>query len=220
MKAMILVLSPKENCDLLNGDLSVLPRKRFPIDYVGWVYTYCMEGKLYLFKDLYAEKGGEGKLYYVDNKEHDSWSQKLNGRVVARFWCDKVEELYPSWLNWHYKEGNFCNMSIPFDYRKKDFWEELAKKSCLSIGELFNYLNLEKNEGYAIHVTKVEPLDEPKEIGDFYKAGYYKAAEEVYRDNLDDGYDKSRAWAKAERSVHNDFALTCVPRSGWRYIDV
>ena len=47
-----------------------------------------------------------------------------------------------------------------------------------------------------------------------------KAAEEYYYDNLDDGYDKSRAWTKAERSVHRDFALTRAPRSGWCYVEV
>ena len=76
------------------------------------------------------------------------------------------------------------------------------------------------NLGYAIHIAKLEIFDESKEIGEFYKVGYYKAAEECYYDNLDDGYDKSRAWTKAERSIHHDFALICAPRSGYCYIEV
>ena len=216
MKVMILVLSPRESRDLLNGNLSVLVCKHFPKDYVGQVYIYCMKGKPYLFKDLYAEKNGEEKLYYVDNKEHDSWSQILNGKVIAKIWCDKTEGIKFRCLTKtntygvQRTETTFTTQTLSFT--------ELKKLSCLTRDDLMK--NLNDTDGVAVHITKPEPFDEPKEIGEFYKVGYYKAAEEVYRDNLDDGYDKDRAWAKAERSVHNDFALTRVPRSGWCYIEV
>ncbi len=149
MRAMILCLSPGECAKLLNGDLSVLARKKFPKDYVGWVYIYCTKGGKYLFKDIYAEKNGEGKLYYVDDKEHDSWSQQLNGKVVARFWCNKVEE-----IKWE----------LP---NKLIFPKNMLANACLSGEELYKYLG--EKGGYAIHIDDLKIFDEPKEINEFDK---------------------------------------------------
>ena len=58
MKAVILVLSPEECYNLFNGNLSVLVRKKFSKDYVGWVYIYCTKGNKNecLIPDLQPDK--------------------------------------------------------------------------------------------------------------------------------------------------------------------
>ena len=204
MKAMIVVLSPRESRDLLNGDLSVLVRKKFPKDYVGWVYIYCTKGGKYLFKDIYAEKNGEGKLYYVDDKEHDSWSQQLNGKVVAKFLCDKVEKL----IDRDTKEKN--HYSLGTETLQID---ELEKMSCLTIQELVKYIGKgtewrKGKYGYAIHITKVEPFDKPKEINEFI----------ICRERKHKCKQKFSDYP-CKKCVSMNL-LTRAPRNGWCYMEV
>ena len=73
---------------ILNGEKTIEIRKRFPINYVGWVYVYCTKkGETIWGKGTtFTEQVGE---QYITGINYDM----LNGKVVARFWCDKVEEL-------------------------------------------------------------------------------------------------------------------------------
>ena len=84
----------------------------------------------------------------------------LNGKVVARFWCDKVEEI----KSLKHKPS----LSCPYDwlyYIVNDSPDNLKKNSCLGFNELHTYLQGKK--GYAIHITKLEIFDKPKEISEF-----------------------------------------------------
>lgn len=171
MESMILVLTPRECAGLLSGDLSVLVRKRFPKDYVGWVYIYVTRDRKILSFDSISKNG---KTYYdgFNDKDFDfhfftitksdikkGWGwfaseRNLNGKVIARFWCDKVEE-----IKW----------GLP---NKLIFPKDMLENACLSGEELYKYLG--EKGGYAIHITKVDPFDKPKEISGFYKVGYRK----------------------------------------------
>lgn len=139
MKAVMLVLSPEECLKAFNGDLSVLVRKKFPKDYVGWVYIYCTKDKKYA---NLINRGGF-----------------LTGMVVARFWCDKVEHF----------EYETCSRDISgyfLDNGEKFNTQDNCKKMCLYGCDLWNYIGC--REGYAIHITKLEIFDKPKEISEFY----------------------------------------------------
>lgn len=132
MKAILMSIKPKWVAKILNGKKTIEIRKKFPKDYVGWVYIYCTKDKEYA---NLINRGGF-----------------LTGMVVARFWCDKVEE-------------------ILFDLAEKEWFtdtleeKELLKESCLSQEELDDYL--QAKNGYAIHITKLEIFDKPKEISEF-----------------------------------------------------
>ena len=140
-KAILISINPKWVAGILNGEKTIEIRKKFPKDYVGWVYIYCT-------------KGGAG-LYH-----QRFWA---NGKVVARFWCDKVEE-----IKYH------------FGYYDMGEWAEsyILENSCLSAEELDNYLQASKEYdekkisrvyGYAIHITNLEIFDKPKELSEFFK---------------------------------------------------
>lgn len=155
MKAIILVLSAKECMNLLNGDLSILVRKKFPKDYVGWVYVYVT--KAHDFKDeIYLEDFVEKP---IDNRFGKSL---LNGKVVVRFWCNNVEEVK---FNMDYVFGGLYNIK---SYSNEKCFE---RDCCLNQEELDNYLNKNNNKrdnvGTAIHITRVQPFDKPKEIKEF-----------------------------------------------------
>lgn len=82
-----------------------------------------------------------------------------NGKVLARFWCDKVEEIV-------YDYGGLYEM---FQTSEIDC-DNLNCKSCLTDNELKEYLKPKREHGnicgYAIHITNLEIFDEPKEISE------------------------------------------------------
>lgn len=142
---MILVASPEECVNLLNGDLSVLARKKFPKGYVGWVYIYCTKEKPYLYRvddDNHFEITNKLKPH---TEEYVKDYNALNGKVVARFWVDKVEDTF-----------NFYD-------------EELCQLACINKEELCKYAGswFKTDDLLAIHIIKLEIFDKPREISEF-----------------------------------------------------
>lgn len=142
MKAIMMSIKPRHDKNILNGIKTLEIRKKFPVDYVGWVYIYNTK----------TTKDGVLKLAYIGNKlefvlSYDKTS-KYQGKVVGRFWCDKVDEFY-------------------------DFDDDLCEQACLDRGEMLAYLGDKK--GYAISITKLEIFDKPKELSEFYKCEYIEA---------------------------------------------
>jgi len=197
MKVMILVLSSKESCNLLNGDLSVLIRKKFPKDYVGWVYTYVAKnskkGLVHHIKCAYNDYGWDEDFVEFEEIPIDKvWPGcELNGKVVARFWCDKVERLYE-----YQVDGYGSEYEIASDTLKQ---EELLKECCLTYDQLSDYLG-DINNGYAIHITKLEIFNKPKEISEFI-------------------FLKKNVVIDGVKNLFYATRLTRAPRSGWCYIE-
>ena len=134
-KAILLSIKPKWVAKILNGEKTIEVRKVFPKDYVGWVYIYCSKG--------------EGIYLYDMNHEEPLLR---NGKVVARFWCDKVSSI---------------GFTFRYDFPILSTWSfnKLTNLSCLSSDQLLTYLDGKK--GYAIHITRLEIFDEPKELREF-----------------------------------------------------
>jgi predicted transcriptional regulator len=93
-----------------------------------------------------------------------------SGKVVARFYCDKVEKIF---LN----KNHFINDQYSTD--ELDY-EELLEQSCLTYRELDDYLQCEI--GCAIHISNLEIFDKPKELSEFRK--YYRSK----------GYPQNQSW--------------------------
>ena len=74
MKAILMTIRPQYVAKILNGEKTIEIRKKFPSDYVGWVYIYCCKQR-------------KNEIGCHINYE------KVDGKVVARFWCDKMEEI-------------------------------------------------------------------------------------------------------------------------------
>lgn len=143
MKSILLSIKPEWLAKILNKEKTIEVRKKFPKDYVGWVYLYCSKSKPYLTRETAAF------IYGYDN-------EPLNGKVVARFWCDKVEEI------------------TPYIWTPK-LEQEILKGSCLTENELFKYIS--KNNGeqdnpfFAIYISKLEIFDRPRELSEFKRYG-------------------------------------------------
>ena len=163
MKAILMSIRPEWVAKILNGEKTIEIRKKFPKDYVGWVYIYCTKGGKQLVdcpqwveNELYHQLWYDKDIALLENSQ-----MLLNGKVVARFWCDKVEEIT------FYPKKPFDRYGTP--YRAT---YDLLTESCLEYDELDKYLN--KNKGRAIHITKLEIFNKPKDIRDFVACKYGK----------------------------------------------
>ena len=56
MKAILLSIKPEWIAKILNGKKTVEVRKKFPKDYVGWVYLYCSKNGKDLIIEKYSKK--------------------------------------------------------------------------------------------------------------------------------------------------------------------
>lgn len=156
MKAIMISIQSPHACNILN-DIKILEiRKKFPKDYVGWVYIYVTKSKPYLSSNSF-------EYYVVEPKQYEKYMGNWNGKVLARFWCDKVEEI------------KSCDVPFTFEQTITDFYtdtfndmDDLLKASCLDYYSLEQYLRYAKT-GYAINITKLEIFDKPKEISEFMK---------------------------------------------------
>ena len=135
MKSILLSIRPEWVAKILNGEKTIEVRKQFPKDYVGWVYIYCTKDKKYA---NLINRGGF-----------------LTGMVVARFWCDKVEEISAKNI------------------------ESFTKDSCLTVKQIEDYLWKNICNGYAIHISKLEIFDRPKYLTEYYKT-YIETEKGIY----------------------------------------
>lgn len=185
MKAILMSIRPQHLVNILNGKKTIELRKKFPSDYRGWVYAYCTKTKPFLYEEW---DGNEYKITYTkewqeraNEEDYTSYEkfaigdpyELLNGKVVCRFWVDNVEEITvcPPLYEQHslYKKYEYLG---ELETSKID----LLEKACVNADELTKYLYNEVSEElyekfYAIHISKLEIFDEPKELSEFY---YYK----------------------------------------------
>ena len=160
MKAILMSIKPQYVAKILNGEKTIEIRKKFPKDYVGWVYIYCTkeQGLARLLNNgswvdtFKCEKNLTEKDFKRMRSDYDG-----KGKVVARFWCDKVEKVH-------------CNS---YGLETSEHWyrttgkneKELLNECALTFEELDDYLCF--GNGYAIHINDLEIFDKPKEISEF-----------------------------------------------------
>ena len=195
MQKMILTVSPEEACRILNEDQSLLVRKIKPSKLPCECNIYC-SGKESLSLGVAdtrwypIESPGRGSsvktrfryAYYTKDEDkfyeeleksmdmcevvEDEKHFELNGKVVAKFTLNKVEEIcWKQDLSNPYVSDNY---NLETDTLKE--WE-LRNKSCLENEELEDYLGFDESEfkalGYAWHIDNLVIYDKPKEISEF-----------------------------------------------------
>ena len=159
MKAILISIKPRFVADILNGKKTLEIRKTCPQMWKWfytdgrplrepepiYVYIYCTNTKPLIAKDVYS----------------------LNGKVVAKFTLNKVEE-----IKYH------------FGYYDMGEWTEsyILENACLSANELDKYLQASKEYdekkisrvyGYAWHIDNLVIFDKPKELSEFYGTKKY-----------------------------------------------
>ena len=192
MKAILMSIKPKWVAKILNGEKTIEIRKKFPSDYRGWVYIYATKAGL-LWK--------EDKWFGCDVRGY-SPKYSLVGKVVARFWCDKVED-YVYGHKWSWKNG------APM-WGADNGYEKILKDACLTDEELRAYVD--DLSFSAIHISKLEIFDKPRELSEFNKVGkkcsHNKSIEEK---------EWWCEWCSKPECIGDK--LTKAPQS-WQYVEV
>lgn len=165
------------------------------------IYVYCTKGKpnLWLPYEYDCFELDETSQPYLSDKPILDVDTKMNGKVIFKFRCYKVEEInrYCTGRGISYKTETLNNI-------------ELCDKSCLDLIEIDHYLYFKK--GYAIHISKLEIFDKPKELSEFYKVGFKSAINQaVYIQN------KSMRNNRIDL-IESEYKLTKAPQS-WCYIE-
>ena len=89
----------------------------------------------------------------------------LNGKILAE--CDfEVEKIYFE-DNSDIAIGSFYGELLTDTLSEED----LCKKSCLTDGQLYGYL--ENGTGYAIHIKNLHIFDKPRELNEYYNSKDY-----------------------------------------------
>ena len=167
MRAILIVCSPKECADILNGNQTILIRKICPKQLRGDtpikpepidVYIYCT-------KDGYLHLENNGEWSYSRNQKY---TYIRTGKVVANFTLNKVEEIY-----WKQDLSNpYVSDNYNLGTDTLNEWE-LRNKSCLESEELEDYLGFDDSEfkalGYAWHISNLQILEKPRELDYFTK---------------------------------------------------
>lgn len=122
-------------------------------------YMYCAENGIGIYSD--------GKSYITDNAnllnkgakegfEATSGFSKWNGKVIGEFVCDKIK-----WIG----QGHLV---------VKEDAEKALEGTCLSIAEIYAYLDLPKNEYdekyrecYGWHISDLIIYPKPKDLSEF-----------------------------------------------------
>ena len=173
MKAILIPIKPYWFYLIAKGDKTVEVRTSEAlanaiqklIDEYGHaiIYFYISKNGGYLYPTYDSAGEGSATITFIDGYIYNS--KKLlhridcvNGKVVARFYCDKVEE-------------------IKFDDK------EVQRQACLTEDELFDYLFINEpyhedmHKGYAIHISQLEIFDRPRELDEFRR--WFKVFDEA-----------------------------------------
>jgi len=148
MKAILMSIRSQHLANILNGKKTIELRKKFPSDFRGWVYCYCAKTKPYITQ--------QSKSQFTIRESKD-FTNLINGKVVCRFWVDKVDIVIRSGMGYCVKGQD------------RAYTNQIANQSHLTFDDLQKYFG--DKEGKAIHISKLEIFDEPKELGEFY---YFK----------------------------------------------
>lgn len=154
LDVILMSIRPKWVAKILIGIKTKEIRKLFPKNFRGWIYIYCTKEKTTRKEDkftrgcnIWFNKG------YAMNRQY-----LMNGKVVARFWCDNVTE-YINGGQWH-DNDTFGSYD---DYIK----DNILKQSCLTEKELFAYC--EDLAFSAINISRLEVFDKPLDIDCFIR---------------------------------------------------
>ena len=199
-KSILLSIRPEWVAKILNGEKTIEIRKKFPKDYVGWVYIYCTKGK-----EQCLVRNNINGTYHMKFCYWDGLESNLDDRVVARFWCDRIDKLEVEF----YKNEPLYSTDSAYQNIKRvcleqledcDYDEDLCdrdtlytneideceekdnkflQQTCLTGKELQKYFS-GCDVGYAIHISKLEIFKKLRYLHSFYKPNSSK-----YKDEYD-----------------------------------
>jgi len=177
MRAIMISDKPKWVAKILNGEKTIEVRKNKAlataiqklIDKYGYadIYVYCSKDNKIFLRDYRDKKKWAVYWRFVAMEKDPSIVGEeppiLNGKVVFKFRCYKVEEIECA-IDYYHECGRDCT------YHTDSMCQEvLGERSCL-YNDIDEYLDWKPDNivGYAIHIGDLEIFDKPKELSEFY----------------------------------------------------
>ena len=163
MNRIVISIRPQWVADILNRHKRIeirktMPRCKLPAE----VYVYVTKEK----PELYKFGWGRNTYWYETfnslddiclDQCHALASDVINGKIVAKFTLNKVENIGRKYANQH-KDSHFY---------------DILKASCLTTEDLenYSYIPLEKRKSdfpdlYAWHIENLEIFDKPKKLSE------------------------------------------------------
>lgn len=182
MKSIILTCSPAECEKIVNGNMSILVRKKVPKEVPFKAYIYCTKtkNKWSLCDYEGAYQNSEGEIVYA--QQH----------VIGEFICDRIDRIKKRGINNNF---DYCYLSLN-EWGNDDIEIEIKdiQKSCISKSEI-NAYGENSSCLYGLHISDLKIYDEPKELSEFRKSGFM--TEEEWLFNLyPNTHCHYEAWAK------------------------
>lgn len=140
MKAIMISIKPKWCAKIMNGEKTIEVRKSKAL---ANAIQKLIDENGYAEIHAYCTKDAQGLYWarkWIAVSQKETVPSHRVGKVVFKFQCHKVEEFY-------------------------EFNNDLCEKACIGRGEILDYLGDES--GYAIHISKLEIYDKPKELREF-----------------------------------------------------
>jgi len=226
MKEVLISIQPKW-CELIaSGKKTIEVRKTRPkIDTPFKVYIYCTQGKDVLAISRYDDKSA----FLWDKSDVDRYNADMvrNGKVIGEFVCDRID---------HYEmEGYDKSDTVYQDIRRIEGDEEydifslimevsnemseteitnskLLKQSCLSFGDIGEYVVANKEFGfydfYGWHISDLEIYDKPKVLSEFIKP----CENDLY-------CELCAMYSEFEEKCHNGALQIKRPPQSWCYVE-
>lgn len=202
MKSIILSCTPAECEKIVNGDMSILVRKKVPKETPFKVYIYCAKSDKYLL-----DRDSDGSMFCWDKKEHHypfkyekDHEELFNGKVIGSFVCDKVDKYTFS----HYEA----------EYRVTHVEQDAM---CLNQPELIRYGKGKPLYGW--HISDLKIFDEPKKLSEF-RACNFKSMNgtDVCGNYNCKYYQDSGSYMIPPSCAKNGCRVTYPPQS-WQYVE-
>ena len=148
---IMISINPKWVTKILSGEKTIELRKDFPkCSFPCDVYIYCTKGPTTAINMRTALFGNPADAI-------------RNGKVVAKFTLNKVEEV-KFIMDWTYGGSYTTQNSLYYS-------DSLKRQSCLNTTEIDNYLNKDNNKrdkvGYAWYIEGLKVFDKPRELKEF-----------------------------------------------------
>ena len=153
--AIAITIKSPHCCNILNGikkgeirkneNLHAAIEKAIAEKGKATIYVICSKSKPMLF-----ETYGYNGFRRFKTSDTALILNALNGKVVCKFECEKVEELYTDEDAWSYYTD-----TITEDYK-------VSKIACVDDVDIEEYLN--GSIGYFIHISNLKVFEEPKEL--------------------------------------------------------
>ena len=148
MRAIMISVPPKQCGLIAQGKQTMIVCKTVPktIEMLK-CYIYCTkDSKLSFWRS---------KTYaYTDDRSHNMFDIRGNGKVIGEFVCDRIDiiDIIDDPFMTYVRANQHSNMSI-------------TNKTCLSLDNLHRYLG--NKIGYGRYISNLIIYDEPRRLSDF-----------------------------------------------------